>query len=145
MESIVTLIVIIVVFNLINSLFRAIRGDRPGQRKTVPVRSDPSFESFEESTAVSRQDKTTYYYSAFPDDNDYLKDNEQRPDEKAEEIAEEFGKIKRRAVSLKRDTICQTAGISSGLNRALTQKDSLVSAFIFHEIFKPPPGLRQKR
>ncbi len=144
MESIVTLIVIIVVFNLINSLFRAIRGGQPVTRKTVPAGADPPFEGFEDSPAVSRQDDTAYFYSAFPDDDEYEADNDRKANETVEEISENPGKMEAQAVTLKRETVCRPSKIASGLNRALTQKDPLVSAFIFQEIFRQPPAMRRR-
>lgn len=144
MESIVTLIVIIVVFNLINSLFRAIRGGRPVPRTTLPVGADPPFEDSEESPAVYRQDDTAYFYSAFPDDDEYVADSNRKSDETVEEVSENLGKMEEQTVTLKRETVCRPSKIASGLNRALTQKDPLVSAFIFQEIFRKAPAMRRR-
>lgn len=144
MESIVTLIVIIVVFNLINSLFRAIRGNRPVPRRTVPAGADSPFEAFEESPAVLRQDDRAYFYSAFPVDDEYVTDNDRGTVETAEEASENLGIMEAQTVTLKRVTVSRPSKIASGLNRALTQKDPLVSAFIFQEIFRQPPALRRR-
>jgi len=144
MESIVTLIVIIVVFNLINSLFRAIRGGRPVPRKTVPVGDDRPFEGFEESPAVYKKDDTAYYYSAFPDDDEFVADNDRKAAETVGESSENLRKMGGQTVAPKRETVCRSSKIATGLNRALTQKDPLVSAFIFREIFRQPPAMRRR-
>ncbi len=149
MEGIVTLIVIIVVFNLINALFRAIRGGQPASRKTAPVRPDPPFEIFRENPVEERVDNTAYYYAAFPDDvadpePDYGKKSGER-DETEEEITGKPATEERQTVAFKPESVCKPSTIASGLQRALTREDPLVSAFIFQEIFRQPPAMRRRR
>lgn len=147
MENLVTLIVLIIVFNLIRSLFRGIRGAQTAPRKTVPVRPDQLFESFEKSPAKPVVGSDTYFYSAFPGDADLEPDYDQEAEEavEAEEDTRSWEIEVRRAALHKREAACPPSPIATGLRQALSRKDPLVSAFIFHEIFREPPSVRRKR
>ena len=151
MESLVTLIVMIIVFNLIRSLFRGLRGAQTAPRKTVPVRPDQLFESYEKSPAEPVIGSDTYFYSAFPSDAELEPDYDQEAEE-AEEAEEEIEDTRRRweievrrAALHKGEAACPPSPVATGLRQALSQKDPLVSAFIFHEIFREPPSVRRKR
>ena len=142
MESLITLVVIIIVFNLISSLLRSLRGGQPAPRKTVQVRSERS--SVEE-LAEQWVDHTSYSYLAVPEDGRVEPDHDQETDKidiEIEDIREiEEGRFKQ----LQQKKTCRSSSIASCLNQTLTKKDPLVSAFIFHEIFEQPPAIRRKR
>lgn len=153
MESLITLIVMIIVFNLIRSLFRGLRGAQTTPRKTVPVRPDQLFESYEKSPAEPVVGSDTYFYSAFPGDADLESDYDQETEEaeKTEDAEEAIEDTRRREIEVRRaalhkgEAACPPSPVVTGLREALSKKDPLVSAFIFHEIFREPPSVRRKR
>ncbi len=153
MEGIVTLIIIIIVFNIFNFLARSIRGGRQVEQQKVPVGIDDM--PPKESVRLWKDDDDVYSRSVSPGDSDIYdagahydgrhgQDHGAPETEKADKN-EAFKQVVRRTSRPASQEIGQHSGISSNLYQVLTQKEPLVAAFIFHEIIDPPLALRRKR
>lgn len=142
MESLITLVVIIIVFNLISSLLKSLRGGQPTPRKTVQVRSE---RSLVEELTDQWVDHAAYSYLAVPEDGRIEPDHDKETDKIDIEIEDIREVEEGRFEQLQQKKTCRPSSIASCLHQTLTEKDPLVSAFIFHEILEQPPALRRRR
>ncbi len=152
MEGIVTLIIIIIVFNIFNFLARSIRGGRQVEQQKVPVGID---DMSPKETVRLWKDDDVYSRSASPGHSDiydtgadYDRRNGQEhgaPETEKPDKKEAFEQVVRRTSRPVSQEIGQHSGISANLQQVLTQKEPLVAAFIFHEIIDPPLALRRRR
>lgn len=143
MENIGVLIIVVIAFNLIRTVMKAIRGGQSASRKTVPVRI---VRSPEERPVDPWVHDAAYFESGFSEQTDYDSDYDDEEDKEEEEEAIDTGKTEERytAPLVMRERY-RSPSIASGLKQALTQKDPLVAAFIFHEIFGQPLAMRRRR
>ncbi len=147
MEGIITLIIIIIVFNIINFLGRALRGGRQVERQRVSVDAD---RFAPKESLHSRKDEDTYFRSVSFYDPETDRDTRVSPGITTSETVKEPGKeTAKQKPQRPEQLIAPGAGkpssIPLNLQQALSQKEPLVAAFIFHEIIDPPLALRRKR
>ncbi len=138
MEGIITLIVIIIAFNIFNAIIRAVRGAQEAPQKRVfpgpepPSPEESGYRWVEDDLDISSLEKhkagRAYDAETTPvqETGGSETDAWQAPPPVKKEIA-------------------VPSAVSLGLRQALTRKDSLLAAFIFHEILERPPSLRRKR
>jgi len=147
MEGIITLIIIIIVFNILNFLGRALRGGRQVERQRVPVDAD---RFAPKESLHPRKDEDTYFRSVSLDEPETDRDARVSSGIAISETVKEPGiETAKQKTHKSEQVIARGAGQSSSipvnLQQALSQKESLVAAFIFHEIIDPPLALRRKR
>ena len=142
MENIGVLIIVVIAFNLIRTVMKAIRGGQSATRKTVPERI---VRSPEESPVDPWVHDAAYFDSGFSEQADYDSDYDDEEDKEEEEDMDSGETEERYTVPLVERERYRSSSVASGLKQALTQKDPLVAAFIFHEIFGQPLAMRRKR
>lgn len=136
MEGLITFIVIIIVFNVLNRLIGAAkRKQQPPQRRSVigPERTmpgRPQRSSFDDS-AFFRSTRPKEDYDAYDDQEEEDKVENKQP----ETILESRKKVKKSGPE---------ASASRNLRKLLSDKNSLVAAFIFHEAISAPPASSRK-
>jgi hypothetical protein len=154
MDGFITLIILVIVFNLFSAVMRAIKGGRaaagrqgPGQ-EIAPVRQlDRFFSSFEPSDL----DEPEYgEYETVNEDGAadgrtgslYAAGVETEVTEEQEKervvLSEPAGKRNKIPGQIK-----QPASVL-GIKKVLTEKDSFLAAFVLHEILDVPPALRRR-
>lgn len=167
MESIIVLIVLIILFNLFSTLLRAARGKKSAPSpKTVPGRNRidrPEFaepseasEAAEGYSPVGRTDVLREEADASSFYGQWV--SEQETDEPAEEDysekpgeelfpaeKEQFPEDELPREKLPVKGVRQTQPLAVGLRQVLADRDSLVAAFIFHELIGPPVSRRKRR
>lgn len=139
MEGIITLIIIIIAFNIFNALIKAVRGSQKAPQKkafVVPQQLPPHekgqlLNEDEVRFRLKKKEKGSYFY-----------DDEGNDVQEAESAGERDKWLSPEPVN--REVATQTP-VSVGLQKVLTRRDPLLAAFIFHEILEPPPTLRRKR
>ncbi len=153
MEGIITFIVIIIIFNLLNRLAGAAkRKQQPVSRRRTYDQSRP----LPERPVERKEEEPRYFRSARPEDlfAGLEEDDENEEDEEDDESGYEVDRqeewqaetgteealIKKRRA----EKSAPTALSSNKLGQLLSDKDSLVAAFIFHEAISGPPALRRK-
>lgn len=149
MEGIVTLIIIIIAFNIFNFIARAIRSGSQTKQKEISVGTD---DIKLKEPVLSRENGDHDIYHRFMSSGD-TGDFSGRRESKGIGF-EKTGKggteqAAKPAVRRAKQPVSQEPGqhkeISANLRQVLTQKEPLVAAFIFHEIFDPPLALRRRR
>jgi hypothetical protein len=143
MENIITLIVVIIVFNLISSVLRSIRGGQAPPPKriqdTVPDQAAKA------KTIDPWVDEDLSGYSSHgvvdPGPEEYNQYESKEDGEESKTVTTQ----KSRPAPVFAKKSCRPPSVASGLQQVLTRKDPLVAAFIFHELFGPPAALRRKR
>ncbi len=142
MEGIITLIVIIIIFNLLNRLVNAAkRTQRSPARRSRAYRFEQPLpgkttEKKAEERAFFRSEDTRVYDSGVEDEEE----TDEEIDE-AEMVDDDKDLEVKRAVREK----APAAPASNSLRKILSDKDSLVAAFIFHEAISGPPVSRRKK
>lgn len=143
MEGIVTLIIIVVLYNLFSLLVRAAKGGNPSAGRKVLVTAENFFRD-RDSEAEQLQSETEDYRDndqlSGPDKIDFEKYDRHKGDSNEILELETKGKL---VLEPEKKRISST--VSSSLQKVLSEEDPLVAAFIFHEILEPPPALRRKR
>ncbi len=141
MEGILTLIIIIIIFNLFNFLTRSLKGNRSNQKGRDLAKEQELLTDHPGQINAGR-DEDEKSYNAFFDMQQYedhvnSKVEAYPKEETARPVVEETKrkKIKKKASSTR---------LSGNLEQLLTQKDPLLTAFIFHEIIDPPRTRRRK-
>lgn len=143
MEGLFPLILVIVVVNVINAVLRAVRGGKGKTDKEVPVPISPPLPerkikiwADELIDDQAENDHVNRYY------NEAVVSAENRElDEPAEERIEEPKPVyHNQPYSMQKNV--QTL---PGLTGTFRKKDSLLTAFIFHEIIDKPVSKRGKR
>ncbi len=159
MEGLVIFIVIIIAFNLLNAILRAVRGGKAAQpvksssqaagEPSGPVGFDseiedqPRMERSEYFPAARRKRLIDPFDFAAETENTAYRDSDTVPLEE-EQIVEE--RVPRRVASppiTAADARIQAQ--SAGLRQLFTDRDALLNAFIFHEIIEKPVGMRRRR
>jgi len=135
MEGIIFLLIIIVAFNLLNALIKALRGERGGRQRDIPSgRKRPAAggvkDIWEEETAHFRAKKPTGAAADRESDDEESVDYARAKDEYAV-----IPPVKSR----------EPSEVASNLKQMLSRKESLAAAIIVHEILKPPPAVRRRR
>lgn len=145
MEGFITLIIVIVVFNIFNMLLRALKGDKAPARQRVLVTAEQFLQDNiqKEEPHQTLQEDTSYqakpdkdvelYYTSDKEKISYLDGPGPIP-----------GPGSRKPPAIK-PVEKKPNTLNSNLQKVLTKKDPLLAAFIFHEILEPPPALRRKR
>ncbi len=143
MEGILTLIILIIVFNLFNFLARALKGESSRQRGRVLVEKEELASGSDHPGQInSVRDEEEKMHDSFFDmqENEHYENDRVRiyPNEDtAIPVAEE-------ATSKPFEKKGSSVKLSGNLKQVLTRKDSLLTAFIFHEIIDPPRTRRRK-
>jgi hypothetical protein len=159
MEGIITLVVVIIVFNVINALIKGLRGDRSVEKRTIPA----EFEE-EEETLVSppKKERIDPFFGldileekaepvpahepvsdpVYEPVTSYQSDS---PPEVYEQVQREGSKRAAKRLPPRPSTAASPGSVSMHLERIFSQKEPLVAAFIFHEIFGPSTAQRRKR
>ena len=141
MEGILTLIIIIIIFNLFNFLARSLKGDRSNQKGRVSVEKEELISDLPRQINAGR-DEDEKSYDAFFDmqeNADHEKDRV-KTYPKEEAVRPVVEETKRKTIKKK----ASSTRLSGNLEQFLTQKDPLLTAFIFHEIIDPPRTRRRK-
>lgn len=143
MESLITLFVIIVVFNLINALLKAFKGGKGPVRvqendRPAAVSAPPPLREYEDEVR-------SYFMTGHLDRSDLVADEQ-------ENIAPSEPEVEKAAPAhdmsvVKNPSAAQGCSnvVTSNLQQVLQDKNSLITAFIFHEILSPPSALRKRR
>lgn len=141
MEGIIILIVLIIIFNLFNFLSRALKGDRSDHKRKVLVE--------EEDSVVDNFDQPGYDWEDDKKSHDPFLDVRQSPDhyKQREEAFPDDEAVLTPAKEVKKKTAKKKSAspnLSSNLRQLLTEKDPLLTAFVFHEIIDPPRVRRRR-
>lgn len=150
MEGILALIVIVIIFNLLNAIMRAIKGDKSGPRKKAapgPEKVKP------ESPRDLWFDEPVYYRSTGLRDAHAEEGEEDDDSSDYEETTVETEGVEKSeewlepqvAASPTQEKTSRPSALQGRLKRVLTEKDSLLTAFVFHEIIGPPRSMRRKK
>lgn len=166
MEGILTLVVVIIVFNLINALLKALRGDRTAHEKLAPARAE--VQTTETPVLLKRERIDPFSGLDLPElkaESDSFSEPEtgleqvpesiymSRADSQWNEdvISQEDGDRKVIYQTEEKLTSCPIKAVHNkdsvkmSLKQVLSQKEPLVAAFIFHEVLGLPPSKRGKR
>ncbi len=143
MEGIITLIVLIIIFNLFNFLARALKGNRFEQERRVLVEKEDSMTDSRDQTDYGWEEDVKPHgplldLRASEDYEDYRGKTSPKEDEEAALPPVE---VVRGRITGKKNSSSQLAG---NLRHLITKKDPLLTAFIFHEIIDPPRTRRRK-
>lgn len=141
MEGILTLIIIIIIFNLFNFLARSLKGNRSNQNGRVLVEKEEPLTDHPGQTNAGRDEDEKSYDSLF--------DMQQNADHEKDRVKTYPEEVTAMPVveETKRNTIKKKGSsprLSGNLKQLLTKKDPLLTAFIFHEIIDPPRTRRRK-
>jgi hypothetical protein len=156
MDGFITLIILVIVFNLFSAVMRAIKGggaaagrQKPGQ-EIVPVRR---LEKFFSTIEPDDLDDPVYDYDQYKtaiEDGvaDEATGSLYEPvikTEVAEEQEKELVVLPEPAGKRNKmpDQIKRPAPVL-GIKKVLTEKDSFLAAFVLHEILDVPPALRRR-
>jgi len=144
MEGIITLIVIIIIFNLLNRLVNAAKRQQqppaPRRRTYGPGRPLPDISTGKTIETQEphdlRSERRRDYYAGFEDQEEDVEeaDEAKKPEDNKDLDAKRSVREKTPAVPA-----------SNSLRKILSDKDSLVAAFIFHEALSGPPVSRRKK
>ncbi len=142
MEGLITLIVIIIIFNLLNRLVNAAkRQQQPSTRRRRSYGFERSLpgraaEKKVEDPAYFRPEDAGGYYARYEDEEGAVEEVDE-----ADKLEGEKGLEVKRAVRKK----APAEPASNSLRQILSNRDSLVAAFIFHEALSGPPVSRRKK
>lgn len=141
MEGIITFIVIIIIFNLLNRFLGAAK-----RTKQAPTRRRPyAAEQSRPARSAGRTVEEPAFFRSIGR-RDRRDDPTGFEEEEAEqEWEEEEPEAAAPVVTRKVKKSPAQAPASNGLRKILQDKDSLVAAFIFHEAISGPPASRGKR
>ncbi len=135
MEGIIFLFIIIIAFNLLNALIKALRGEQGDRRtdlsagKKSPTAGEVK-DIWEEETSRFQAKKPK---SAAADrESD---DEESLEYAGAEDVYAAAPPLESR----------EPSEVAANLKQMLNRKESLAAAIIVHEILKPPPAVRRRR
>ncbi|MDZ4131792.1 MAG: hypothetical protein U1E11_01510 [Dethiobacteria bacterium] len=158
MDNLIPLIVFIVIFNLIRNIIKSVQAGktttarRPAVASPVQQPKLPAEQGIEQLMAKlgiappAVEQKSDQRYE---EDLDYDEMDEYEADEyEAEAEVEVLAPLAAvRSQPMKQSTAkpCRPSSVATGLQQVLTKRDSLVSAYIFHEIFGPPVTGRRRR
>lgn len=139
MEGIITLIVIIIAFNLFNALMKAVRGGQQSPQKKVLVSPEPlspheNGQQWTDDEIRFRPKKKEKRADSYDGEGTDAREAESADDTGAWQAPEPVKK-----------EVASSSPVIVGLQQTLTCRDPLLAAFIFHEILEPPPSLRRKR
>jgi hypothetical protein len=152
MENIFPLILIIVVFNVINAILKALKGGKGAAQKALPTAytkperqvkinlwDDDSFEEIPLESDYETSEAETESFAA-PMSTPPLPEtlNRRHLEQKAESE-----RIKR--VTNEGNTGYGDPGCSVSPANVFASGDAFLSAYIFHEILQPPVSMRKKR
>lgn len=159
MDGLLTLIVLIIIFNLFSAVLRAIRGGGAAAGGQKPVKAfdpdsqlgrflraaemnDPDDPDLKEYAAVAESE---YEAEAVSDFTYRLYEPEARlelalPQEAGRTVLPEPAEPRTKTT----DQVCPSVP-ASGIIKVLTEKDSFLAAFVLHEILDTPPALRRRR
>ena len=127
MEIMVIVFILIVILNLVGSLFKRVS---EGQSRSAPAGRPrpPRYRYFEvEAPEPAREGSSVEGSSAEWQDKGAS----------GRAASKEKRRTEPTSVAQSAATV-ETGRVAAGLHRLFTQKDQLVSAFIFHEVFGPP-------
>ncbi len=141
MEGILTLIIIIIIFNLFNFLARSLKGDRSKQKDRVLVEKEELISDHPGQTAVGRDENEKSYDAFFDMQHNEVHEKNRMGTNPKEETVKQVAEENRSIAIEKKGS---SARLSGNLKKLLTQKDPLITAFIFHEIIDPPRTRRRK-
>ncbi|MDW7738902.1 MAG: hypothetical protein SCJ97_02435 [Bacillota bacterium] len=150
MESIITLIIIVVLFNLFNIIMRVIKGaqNQPSARKSPVVEGDFTKPEGKEAWAEELRELEYRLMGKFEEDRPVIEAEyiESEPiEDEEEEIVEDTPEYSKPESILPVSRTVRPSALELNLKNVLTRKDPLVAAFIFSEILGPPHAIRKKR
>ncbi len=163
MDGFITLIILVVVFNLLSAVMRAIKGGSAQTRSSrQPVQKPPPAFNLDAEElfpfAVKREfsEPEEQEYEAEPerefdkeaeeelDDDQYYSDYTDYEDE-PKELQEEPVTVLPQQVRPAAMPGKPEAAVTPGIRTVLTEKNSFLAAFILHEILDLPPSLRRMK
>jgi len=146
MESFIPLILIIIVFNVINAVMKAIRGGGKTAGKSHPVTEirqvPPESKIKLWADDPFLDDGITEVESESVTDKNYTEYDQSRYEEEA--IADAVSVQSIRPDSVKK-AFYRKQGSDVDISAVFSEKNAFLSAFIFHEILEPPVTLKKKR
>ncbi len=155
MDGFITLIILVIVFNLFSAVLRAIKGGSAGAGRQRPVRElapasqlDRLF-SIAETNDPGDPDRSEYE-TGFEDEavaevTGSLYEPKVEP-EFVEDQETERAILSEPAVTrIKTPDQVNRPAPGFGIRKVLTEKDSFLAAFVLHEILDVPPALRRRR
>jgi len=145
MEGFITLIIIIVIFNIFNMVLRAIRGGKTPAKQRVLVTAEQFLQDNIQKEKSYRSLQEDPFRQAEPELEVKSYDTSYRENVQAKKEAfPPPGSTLKTPTPLKVDDK-KADRFTSNLQQVLTKKDPLLAAFVFHEILEPPPTLKRKR
>ncbi|MDW7729175.1 MAG: hypothetical protein SCJ94_04095 [Bacillota bacterium] len=146
MESFIPLILIIIVFNVINAVMKAIRGGRNTVGKSQPVteirQAPPESKIKLWADDPFLDDGLTEIEPESVTDDNYTEYDLNSYEEEAVPEAVSVQSIKPDSV---KKAFYRQQGSDVDFSAVFSEKNAFLSAFIFHEILEPPVTLRKKR
>ncbi len=143
MESVFFFIIIIIVINLLNAFMKAAKGGLTASQRGAFEERDRLMRAVAEE---SLNDQSFYVHSPAPLKDHHEKHLDAADEKHAEAEHEVYVNNNEKAAELRavQESGPQSAVVSN-LHQVLNRKDSLVAAFIFHEIIGPPLAQRKRR
>ncbi len=152
MDGFITLIILVIVFNLLSVVMRAIKGGNTQSRSRQPVEKlPPAFDANQIFPfAVKRE-------FGDPEEQEYETEPEAESTFEDEHFAE-YGEYDGEPEDLQEQTVARLpepivhavrtksaeASVTPGIRTVLTEEDAFLAAFILHEILDTPPVLRRR-
>ncbi len=144
MDGLITIVVLVIVFNILNRLVGAAKRKQQSQpRRSFRIERPVPERSIEKSV-----DDPSFFHISWPEgSNDSYTGDEEDYEQEIEKLPDTGKKRAKSLAADKKATLKSAADpASNNLRNLLNNKDSLVAAFIFHEaISKPPLSRRGKR
>ena len=153
MDGFITLIILVIVFNLLSVVMRAIKGGNTQSRSRQPVQKLPSafdadqifpfaikreFSNPEEQESEAEPEaESTFEDEHFAEYDEYDRESEELQEQTVARLPEPVVHAVR--------TQTAEASVTPGIRIVLTEKDSFLAAFILHEVLEKPPSLRRMK
>lgn len=148
MESFIPLILIIIVFNLINAVMKAIRGGGKPAGKSQPVTEirqvppDSKIKIWADEPFL--EDNITESEPENITDQNYTEYDQSGYEDEEKEADSEAVFVQRIKPDSVKKAYYRKQGSDIDISALFSEKNALLSAFIFHEILEPPVTLRKK-
>ncbi len=144
MDGLITIVVLVIVFNL----FKRLVGAAKGKQQSQPRRSFRAERPLPERSTEKNYRQPSFFQVSWPESSDADQTGEEKDDEQEIEKLPDTGKERTKSLAADKKAKPKTAAgpASNNLRSLLNNKDSLVAAYIFHEaISKPPLSCRGKK
>ena len=154
MDGFITLIILVIVFNLLSAVMRAIKGGSAAagrQRPEKVIAPDSQlgrFLSLAELSDPEVPDQSAYATAIEDKAADELTGSLYEPEVESEIVKhQETARAilsEPSGISIKTPDQVSRPAPALGIRKVLTEKDSFLAAFVLHEILDPPPALRRR-